>query len=95
MTATSSPNPAYDRSNRAKVKAAWLDLDPLAYYPPHNPPEPGRSLVLRPYRLNAQSQHERMTVPLDWLCEQVNAGVPKRVIGQDVRFEMGTQPRGV
>jgi hypothetical protein len=95
---TGSPNPAFRRdprlAHRADYEAAWLDLNWDAYYAPHGPPAPDRSVVLQPYLLSAQCQHERLPVPLNWLREQVKAGVSKRVITQAVRFEMGTRYRG-
>lgn len=99
LTGALSPNPAFRRSthaaHRSSLEAAWLDLNWDAYYmPPEDPPAPDRSVVLKPYLLSAQCQHERLPVPLDWLREQVNAGVSKRVITQTVRFEMGTRYRG-
>jgi hypothetical protein len=97
-TATASPNPTFRRAprpaHRADYEAAWLDLNWDAYYMPHDPPAPGQSVILQPYLLSAQCQHERLPVPLDWLREQVKAGVSKRVITQAVRFEMGTRFRG-
>jgi hypothetical protein len=97
-TSTGSPNPAFRRSphaaHRSHYEAAWLDLNWDAYYAPHDPPRPGQSLVLQPYLLSAQCQHERLPVPLDWLREQVETGVSRRVITQAVRFEMGTRYRG-
>jgi hypothetical protein len=98
LASTESPNPAFRRgtraAHRADYEAAWLDLNWDAYYAPHGPPAPDRSVVLRPYLLSAQCQHDRLPVPLDWLREQVNAGISKRVITQAVRFEMGTRYRG-
>lgn len=95
---TGSPNPAFRRAahwdHRSQWEAAWLDLSWDAYYAPHDTPEPGQSVVLQPYRLSTQCQHERLSVPLNWLREQVNAGVSKRLITQAVRFEMGTRYRG-
>jgi hypothetical protein len=96
-TATGSPNPAFRRGahwdHRSYWQAAWLDLSWDAYYMPHDPPEPGQSVALQPYLLSAQCQHEWLSVPLDWLRDQVNTGVAKRVITPAVRFEMGTRPR--
>ena len=80
--------------HRSFYEAAWLDLSWDAYYMPHDPPEPGQSVVLQPRLLSAQCQHERLPVPFEWLREQVSAGVSKRVITQAVRLEMGTQYRG-
>jgi hypothetical protein len=97
-TSQSSPNPAFRRAtysaHRAAWNAMWLDLDPLAYYLPHEPPEPGESRILRPYRLSAECQHQGLSVPGDWLREQVENGVTKRVIDNATRFEMGTRLRG-
>jgi hypothetical protein len=98
VASTSSPNPAFRRDthveHRAAWEAAWLDLNWDAYYLPHDPPARGQSVVLRPYLLSAECQHESLPVPLVWLCEQVKAGVSKRAITQAVRFEMGTRYRG-
>ena len=97
LASTGSPNPAYRRSahldHRSYWQAAWLDLSWDAYFLPHDPPEPGQSVTLRPYVLSVQCQHERLAVPLKWLRGQVNTGVSKRVITSAVRFEMGTSPR--
>jgi hypothetical protein len=101
VAATGSPNPDYRRgthsAHRSHYEAAWLDLSWNAYFAPIMlPPEesPGaRQWVLTPYLLSAQCQHESLPVPLDWLREQVNAGVSKRVITQTVRFEMGARRR--
>jgi hypothetical protein len=97
-TSNASPNPAFQRgthaAHRSKFNAAWLDLNWDAYYLPHAPPEPGQSLRVVPYRLSAQCQHERLAVPLDWLREQVNAGVAKQIITDTIRWQMGARPRG-
>jgi hypothetical protein len=94
---TGSPNPAFRRAahwdHQAYWQAAWLDLSWDAYYLPHDPPKPGESVVLQPYVLSVQCQHENLAVPLEWLRDQVNGGVSKRVITSAVRFEMGTSPR--
>jgi len=98
MMSTVSPNPAFRRGthaqHRSRWQAAWLDLDSDAYYLPHDPPRPGQSVVLQPYRLSVECQHEHLSVPLDWLREQVSSGVTERVITQATRFEMGTRYRG-
>ena len=62
--------------HRGYWQAAWLDLSGDAYYLPHDPPKPGESVVLQPYLLSAQCQHERLAVPFRWLREQVEVGVP-------------------
>jgi hypothetical protein len=97
-TSTASPNPAFRRgtraAHRADYEAAWLDLDWGAYYMPHDQPGPDQTVVRHPYLLSAQCQHERLPVPLDWLREQVKAGISKHLITQATRFEMGTRPRG-
>jgi hypothetical protein len=94
---TGSPNPAARRGahwdHRSHWEAAWLDLSWDAYFLPHEPPQPGQSVVLQPYLLSVQCQHERLSVPLAWLRDQINGGVSKRVITSAVRFEMGTAPR--
>jgi hypothetical protein len=96
-TSIGSPNPDLRRGphfdHRSHWEAAWLDLSWDVYFLPHDPPELGQSVVLQPYLLSVQCQHERLPVPLAWLRDQVNAGVSKRVITPAVRFEMGTRPR--
>jgi hypothetical protein len=72
----------------------WLDLDWLAYYLPHDEPRDGESVEIHPYRLSAQCQHERLSVPGDWLKRQVLDGVRKRIITNATRWEMGTRFRG-
>jgi hypothetical protein len=95
---TGSPDPAFRRGahfdHRSHWEAAWLDLSWDAYFLPHDPPERGQSVVLHPYLLSVQCQHERLAVPLEWLRDQVNTGVSKRVITAAVRVEMGSRPRG-
>jgi hypothetical protein len=94
---TGSPNPAFrvgaHWDHRSYWQAAWLDLSWDAYFLPHEPPELGETVVLQPYLLSAQCQHERLSVPLAWLRDQINGGVAKRVITSAVRLEMGTAPR--
>jgi hypothetical protein len=99
MMSSVSPNPAFSNGthaeHRSRWQAAWLDLHPDAYYLPYDrPTEPGQSVVLQPYLLSVECQHEHLSVPLDWLREQVSSGVTKRVITQATRFEMGTRYRG-
>jgi hypothetical protein len=91
VAATGSPNPAFRRgthaAHRADYEAASLDLSWDAYVARIA----GR---VTPYLLNAQCQHEHLPVPLDWLREQVSAGVSKCVITPAVRLEMGRRRRG-
>jgi hypothetical protein len=100
VTSTASPNPAFRRpthtAHRAVWNAMWLDLDPLAYYQQHEPSELGELgiRVLMPYRLSAECKHQRLSVPGDWLREQLEKGVTKRIIDNATRFEIGTWPRG-
>jgi hypothetical protein len=47
-----------------------------------------------PYRLSAECKHQRLSVPGDWLREQLEKGVTKRIIDNATRFEIGTRPRG-
>jgi hypothetical protein len=98
ISSTGSPNPAARRSahadHRSYWQAAWLDLSWDSYYLPHDPPEPGQTVIRQPYLLSAQCLHEQLPVPLDWLREQVNAGIRKRVITNETRFEMGVRFRG-
>jgi len=95
ISSTASPNPAFRRSthadHRSYWQAAWLDLTWNSYYAPHDPPEPGKTVILQPYLLSAQCLHERLPVPLDWLREQVHAGIRKRVITDKTRLEMGVR----
>ena len=106
---TASPNPrrAEHSEHRSHYQAAWLDLSWDAYVA-HIwvPPEESRLLVtqqtssgpgqwvLKPYLLTAQCRHGSLPVPLDWLREQVEAGVSKRVITQAVRLELVTRRGG-
>lgn len=107
---TGSPDPAFRRGahfdHRSHWEAAWLDLSWDAYFVPimvpaedshwrgqHDSSGP-RQRVLKPYLLSAQCQHGTLPVPLDWLREQVDAGVSKRVITQAARFEMDVRRRG-
>jgi hypothetical protein len=94
---TDSPNPAFRRdpglAHRADYEAAWLDLSWDSYYLAHDPPEPDQPVIRQPYLLSAQCLHERLPVPLDWLREQVNAGIRKRVITDETRLEMGVRFR--
>jgi hypothetical protein len=99
VTSTASPNPAYRRpphtAHRAAWNAMWLDLDPLAYYRQHETPDLGELgiHILTPYRLSAECQHQRLSVPGDWLREQVDKGIESRIIDNATRFEMGTRQR--
>jgi hypothetical protein len=87
VAATGSPGRAEHSEHRANYQAAWLDLSWDAYVARIS----GR---VTPYLLNAQCQHEHLPVPLDWLREQVSAGVSKCVITPAVRLEMGRRRRG-
>jgi hypothetical protein len=95
---TLSPNPAFHGQrrlgHRKDRQAMWLDLHWKLYYVPFEPPAAGESKQIYPIRLSAQCQHERLSVPADWLREQVRAGVAKRIITNATRFEMGTRYRG-
>ena len=68
VAATGSPNPRR-AEHRSNYQAAWMDLSWDAYVARI----PGRWVT--PYLLSAQCQHEHLPVPLDWLREQVSAGV--------------------
>lgn len=106
---TGSPNPrrAEHAEHRSNYQAAWLDLSSDTYFVPimvppqesqflvtHNDSPGPRHRVLKPYLLSAQCQHEHLPVPLDWLREEVSAGVSKCVITQAVRLEMDRRRRG-
>ena len=93
LATTGSPNPrrAEHAEHRSNYQAAWLDLSSDAYVA--RIPSQGQ-WVTTPYLLNAQCQHEHLPVPLDWLREQVSAGVSKCVITPAVRLEMGRRRRG-
>jgi hypothetical protein len=82
-------------AHRDSHLAMWLDLDPMAYYLPADPPQlDGPAVRLHPFRLPAECRHERLSLPGDWLREQVAAGVEKRVVDNATRFEMGARFRG-
>ena len=101
VAATGSPNArrAEHAEHRSHRQAAWLDLSWDAYFARiWVRPEESQFLdtqhdsgqwVLKPYWLSAQCRHENLPVPLDWLREQVNAGIRKRVITNETRVEMG------
>jgi hypothetical protein len=95
---TGSPNPAFRRAahwdHQSYWQAAWLDLSWDTYYLPHDAPRRGQSVVLHPYLLSAECQHGSLSIPLEWLRGQVEAGASKRVITEAVRFEMGAPHRG-
>jgi len=101
MSVAATPNPrrAEHSEHRSHYQAAWLDLSWDAYFARiWVRPEESQFLdtqhdsgqwVLKPYWLSAQCRHENLPVPLDWLREQVNAGIRKRVITNETRVEMG------
>lgn len=89
-----SPGPRQHLEHRIPGQAMWLDLDWKLYYVPFAPPAAGESKQIYPIRLGAQCAHQRLSVPADWLREQVSAGVAKRIITNATRFEMGTRYRG-
>jgi hypothetical protein len=72
----------------------WLDMDPGIYYVPREPPTPGAtSWEVHPLRIGGQCRHEHVSIPADWLREQIEMGVRKRVIDAKARREIGVGPR--
>jgi hypothetical protein len=70
--------------HRGTVQALWLDLPIEAYRLP--------SAGYR--RLTAECAHERVSIPADWLIDQLQAGRKKRIITDATRMVMGSRPRG-
>jgi hypothetical protein len=83
-------------AHRAAWTAMWLDLPPEAYYEPQEAPELGErygyvvvDAPRKPYRLSAECRHQALSIPGNWLREQVAAGVAKRVLDARTRSEIG------
>jgi hypothetical protein len=81
--------------HRGTIQALWLDLPIEAYITSSRNLDPdGRSREVFLRRLTAECAHERVSIPADWLIQQIQTGAKKVILTEATRMEMGSRPRG-
>jgi hypothetical protein len=79
--------------HRGTMQALWLDLPIEAYIGSKRPLGP-KTWEVSFRRLTAECAHERVSIPADWLIQQMQAGTKKVILTDATRMEMGARRRG-